>query len=476
MNEKNRRKYLSILFAFLVILNPNINMIDPLPDFIAYFIFAWVIGRAGEIVPYLSEAKSAAVKLGFVTLLRVPLTAVMLMNMYAGRDIVPLFTLIFSVIEAILLYSLVANLFAGLFYLGERCDLPDIISPYPLFGKRITPDALKLVTLSFVLTKSVLNVVPELCLISTENPTLKRNLATAYPILLVICILAVLAFGIIWATLAWNYAKSVYRGGDVEVAVRGLAGEEKLAALENKKRISTYTSTLTVLAVSTLLSFDIAFDNTGGINVLPHFIFGVFLLYVGVRLFESKKIKLGMFISQLFFTVFGLLSHYFTITFHDEYTMLELLDRAGAQKAYIPIEIFSALEAISFLALLAFLALGFRTFIRSHTGIEPTSESYNTTERDYHRRTSVKSYILFGIMALIQLLKCIKVFLDAKVELIFTETGIIDTSPTPWLGWVTVGVCVLLVGYAFYYLSDVKSDVLFKYGTEEPEAARGRYE
>ena len=476
MNAKHRSKYLALIFSLIVLLNPNFNMIDPLPDFIAYFIFAWMIGTAGEIVPYFSETRSAAIKLGFVTLARVPAALIMLTNMYAGRDIVPLFTLTFSVIEAILLYSLVTNLFAGLYYMGERCELPAIISPFKAARRAISPDALKLVTLTFVLTKSVLNVIPDICLLTTENPGLKKFFTSAYPVLLVICMTAVLIFGIIWAFMSWKYARAIYQGGDIAEAVRCLAGEEKLTALENKKRISTFTSALTVFAVSTIFSVDIAFDNTGGINILPHFIFGALLLYVGVRLFDSKRLRLGLAVSQLFYTVFSLLAHYFTVSFLDGHTMLELLDRAEAQRAYIPVKVFSALEAAAFVFLVIFMALGFCAFIRHHTGIEPSSDGYNATEREYHKKMSIKACILFGIAGIIQLLKCIKVFLDANIELIFTEADIIVTSPAPWLGWATLGISALLIGYAFYYLSEVKADVRFKYDKEESITQRGAFE
>jgi len=476
MNSKYKSRYIGLIISFILILNPSFNMIDPLPDFIAYFFFAWLIGTAGEIVPYLAEVRSAAIKLGFVTLVRIPSAMIMLTNMYAGRDIVPLFTLIFSVIEAILLYSLVTNLFHGLYYMGERCAISRAISDFTAFGRKISPDTLKLTTLSFVLTKSVLNVIPEICLLTTENPTLKKFFTAAYPPLLIVCLFAVLIFGIIWAYLAWRYAKAIYNDKSIADAVRELAGEEKLALLENKKRISIFTSTLTVLAVSTLFSFDIAPDNTGGVNIVPHFLFGALMLYVGVRLFEGKWLKLGLAISELAYTVFSILAHYFTISFLDAHTMLELLDRKEAQAAYIPVEVFSALEALSFLALILFMVIGFSKFLRTHTGIAPESSGYNSTERAYHSNMIVKAACLFGLAMLIQLLKCVKVFLDSKVELIFTETDMIVTSPAPWLGWVTLGLSVLLVGYAFYYLSDVKSDVRFKYDKEEKETKRGLYE
>ena len=475
MNNK-RLTFIGLIFCFILLVIPSFNMIAPLPDFIAYFFFAFLIGKSTEIVPYLAEAKSAALKLGYVTLARLPAAAVMLMNMHAGRDIVPLFTLVFAVIEAILLYSLITNLFSGLYYMSERCELPEIISPVEFFGKKASSDTVRALTLFFALAKCTLNVLPEFCLLTTENPSLKKFFIESYPVLLIVCMLASLLFGIVWFVFAYKYARNIYKCSDLTLAIEGLAGEEKLAIINNKIRISSFTKTLTLLAVSTVFSFDIVFDNTGGVNLLPHFIFGALLFYVGMRIYEGRGLKIALAVSQLLFTVFGLLSHYFTIRFLDSHTMLELLDREDAKAAYRSVEIFSLLETLSFIALTVLMAIGFRKFLTRHTGIDPSSDGYNRTELQYHRRSALRACVFFGIAALVQILKCLKVFLDAKIELIFSETDVIVTSPLPWLGWATVGVCVLLIGYAFYYLSEVKADVRFKYDKEEKEAKRGLYE
>ena len=195
-----------------------------------------------------------------------------------------------------------------------------------------------------------------------------------------------------------------------------------------------------------------------------------------MRLFDSKKIKTGLIVSELLFTVFGLTAHYFNIHFLDNHEMLDLLEREEARAAYLPIEVFTALETAFFLILTSFMAIGFIGFIKKHTGIDPDAEGYNKTERQYHRKMTSGALVFFCGAALVQVLKCVKVFLDAKIELIFTNTDVIVTSPLPWLGWAIVGVCVLLICYAFYYISDVKNDVRFKYDMEEHEQRRGAYE
>jgi hypothetical protein len=89
---------LSLVFLF----NPNVNLIDVLPDFVAYVILLLVIGSHAESIPYLSECKGALIKLTLVTLIKIPAFTIMYSNMVSGKDIVPLFTLVFAVLEFLL--------------------------------------------------------------------------------------------------------------------------------------------------------------------------------------------------------------------------------------------------------------------------------------------------------------------------------------------------------------------------------------
>ena len=54
MNNK-RLTFTGLIISFVLLIIPNFNMIDPLPDFLAYFFFAYLIGKSTEIVPYLAD-------------------------------------------------------------------------------------------------------------------------------------------------------------------------------------------------------------------------------------------------------------------------------------------------------------------------------------------------------------------------------------------------------------------------------------
>ena len=154
----------------------------------------------------------------------------------------------------------------------------------------------------------------------------------------------------------------------------------------------------------------------------------------------------------------------------------ELLERTDAQAAYLPIKVFAVLEGIALISLTVLMALGMRSFIIKNTGIEKCRDTYGKADRDRHLALTVRAYILFSLVGLIALVKIIKVFVDADVTTIFTQTGMIVTSGAPWLLWVGVGLSLCLVIYSFIYLGELRSEVRFKYDGDTEDTRRGRFE
>ena len=65
-------KYGWLIFALIMLFNPNLQLIDILPDFIGFFILAKFIERAADAAPYFEEARAAFVKLGYISLAKIP--------------------------------------------------------------------------------------------------------------------------------------------------------------------------------------------------------------------------------------------------------------------------------------------------------------------------------------------------------------------------------------------------------------------
>ena len=70
--QKAKKTYSLLIFAAILLFNPNVNVIDPLPDFIAYFIIARLLIFAENDAPYFAEARSAFLRLGYLNLAKLP--------------------------------------------------------------------------------------------------------------------------------------------------------------------------------------------------------------------------------------------------------------------------------------------------------------------------------------------------------------------------------------------------------------------
>ena len=471
-----RRVKVGALFSLslLLLFNPNINLLDVFPDCIAYFMLIYAIGDASESVPYLAECKSALGKLALITLIKIPAFFMMYSNLVTGRDIIPMFTLIFVVLEAILLYSAVSYGYKALAYIGERTDVSISVKPFVINkkGSVMTQSSLKILTLGFFLGKGMLNLLPELLLLTPEEISLRRKLQEAYPTVLLVCILAGLTIGIIWYSIAKKYVKALRETNELTEAISSLKAhptkEEELRISKTK----SLTSALSVLSISSLFSVDITFSDFGDITILPHFIYGIILLYVMYALSENKKMRTLALTFTGVFTLTSILSHVFLSTFLDKYGYLYLLYSSKANEAYIPVKAASVIEAISIIALLYISSLIFKQFITKNTAFSPSDERYSVISKKTHKSLYIRGYIMFGLAGLINVLKCINVFLKGNAKLEFTaisDDGFV-TGTLPWFSTLIFGICVIYIIYSFCFIYDVKSEVKFKYSSDRTDA------
>ena len=179
---KIKNKYPLIALSLILLFNPSANIIDILPDCIAYVLLILAISGVHETVPYLKEARDAMVKLALLTSIKIPALAIMYANMGSGKDIVPLFTLVFVTLELVLLYSLVSNAYLALSYLGERTDCRSVREAFTISrARKYTPEKLRFLTYIFFLARGVLNVIPEIFLLTPEDASLRKKLSEAYP-------------------------------------------------------------------------------------------------------------------------------------------------------------------------------------------------------------------------------------------------------------------------------------------------------
>ncbi len=470
MSKGRNRTFPLIILSPVFLFNPNVNMIDILPDFVAYLILLRCMGMAPDIIPYLEECKDALRKLTIISIVKIPAMLIMFANMYSGRDIIPLFTLSFSVFEIIFLYSAISNGFKGLFYIGERTAASGLIEPIKIYEskgnkKELSADKIKNFTYLFVTVKSLFNVLPEFCLLTFSNLSLKKFLASIYPIILLISVAIAFIVALIWLIIAIKYVKAIHRCTDIKSELIKLADDEKLKCIESKAKLKKLMNALSLFAISSIFTFDLTFRDLGNINILPHFIFGILILSSILCMTDSKRKRITSIILGGSYTVSAFAGYISQISFFDNYDYIDLYNNKTAQNSYSWIKFLGTVEAISALIMLSFFAVIFVSFIKQTTYISPDDMRYAKVDMDRHKLLTAKSTALFSSLGVINILKCAEIYLRSSIKPVFSDATaeIMPSSPMPWLGTLIFALSVLLVIYTLYFVSELKNDINMKY-------------
>lgn len=463
---KIKRTYPLIILSLVFLFNPNMNLIDVLPDCIAYILFAIIIGDLAQTIPYLAECKGAVIKLALVTLIKIPAFSVMYSNMKYGSDIVPLFTFSFTVLEFILIYSAVKNLFLATSYIGERTDCQSVRDKFPLSKRRtLSPEMLEKITLAFFLIKGALNVLPELLLLSKESFTLRKQFRDAYPAVLVISIFVSLIIGAVWLGYALKYVKNIKKKGDLYEAIKSIELYSRPEISSADRTMRKLTDALNLLALSSIFIFDITVQDFGGRNILPHFIYGLVLFCSIISLSENKicKALLTIFVSG--FSISAIINQSLSAQFFGMYQYVDLSYSRYAKEAYIPIKMTAVCEAVFMLAITVVSAIVLMRFIKEHTEVLPGDAAYGESVKRAHRRLIRNTLPLMIISGIINILKCVNVFLMEKVTIIYSEVNPegIAASSAPALSTVIFLLSIIFVIYSFFTVSTLKEEVKFKY-------------
>lgn len=462
---KIKRTYPLFALAIFFLFNPNVNLIDVLPDCLAFLLLFLAIRQAAETVPYLAECKSSLIGLFTITLLKIPAFAVMQSNMGSGKDIVPLFTLVFAAIELILLYSAAEKGFKALGYIGERTDCRSVREPFGKGDRKCTPEALRIMTFIFFASRAALSLLPELLLLTPEDTSLRRRLTEAYPTVLVICIFVSLIVGVFWLVYAMRYAKAIKNGGDLPGAIRLISESGSIGLLGEKEKLKKLTSSLSLLAFSGFFIFDIAFSNFGGYNILPHFIYGIIMFCAVYNFTSDRNVKICLAVGVIGLSISSLALTLFNFRFFESFSYVDLSYSKLAKEAYLPIKISAVLETLFALFLLGASALASSRFIEEHTDTPPSDPSYTAANKKSHLRTKKKVLPLFILSSLIFIVRCADIFIKQSSEIIYSEVNPdgIATSPMPAIGTVLFFASVIYVIYSFVAMSDLKDEIKYKY-------------
>ncbi len=464
-----------IILALAILVNPVVRVADVLPDFIACLLLIRALGYAADRAPFFEEARNGLLNLGIVSLAKIP--AFMIISLARGgntldNDTSVLFTFVFSFIEAIILFGIINNIFAGLFYLGERSSLASAIRPFALSEKRerkASPESLRSFAFVFVAIRAALTALPEMLLLtrSTDGGKGAVNPMALYPYSIVLSIIAVLVLGLILAKRGCAYIRAIRDDGSFFRAIDALIDAERADEVEKRIANKRMRAALTTLIIAAFVTVELRVDNLSSVNIVPHFILGLALMlgvYLVGKYTDGNRYA---FIGAAAYTALGVASFILEIVFTDKYGFGALVRDGAARDAYIPIIVVAVLELCALSATFLFLARGLVEFSRRHTGLDPESDRYGRHERQLHEDIK-KRIILYGasgiLVGTVKLLDVIFRYFSDRTYVALEDTiGTVVSGLVPWFGLVMVIISGVHIGIAMYVLGGLKNEVESKY-------------
>lgn len=363
-----------ILAGVFFLFNPNINVVDVLPDFIGYLLIYRGLFHASFLSDNLRQARDLIWKLAMITAVRAA-SAVLLP--YTSDTFTLLLVFIFAVLETMYAIPAVTTVFEGAYAVGTRLDCAAIYCTVE--KKKRTKQGIvtrtiegaerfKNFTVVFFLLKTVASVIPELPALQltddlSEGSRFQFPLAMFRPWLYVFFGLAVLAVGIVWLSRAVRYINGLRRDPSLCAGIHryfedNVASEPGLMAAIRMKKV------LFLIGFAALSSITFTLD---GLNVLPNVISAIFLFFAFLMLLPKDKRAMTGMILALVTGGFSIGNLFVQVPYFSEYTAQDSYYITEAANMYAPVRLCGMLEFFLLLASFAWLFLLFCRAVQGDT-------------------------------------------------------------------------------------------------------------
>lgn len=357
--------------ALCFLFNPNITVIDPLPDFIGYIFLSFTLSKLGDLNDSLGEARKSFLRMALIDAGKL-LAIFWIFGIEAAGERSSSFLLwsfVFAVLELIFLIPAYQKLFEGILQLGNFYENTSIFKkPKRARTDKSITERLQRLTVLFVGAKAVLSFLPELAdltNLSYDEQGSTVNLYQYIGTMRVLCFLPVLVLGIVWLVRMLRYV-SLLRRDDVLMEGMNATYEKKVLPNEGRFIARSVGMASVALIMGAILTLDLRLDH---INVLPDaFAFVGFLIFF---LFLKKRTSLAKVLWTVALALYGtfcVASMIGQSLFFSNYTYGSLMRSDEALLAYVVLVAIEIGKAISFLLIGLCIARSFNATIVAHTG------------------------------------------------------------------------------------------------------------
>ena len=389
-----------ILAGFLFFLNPNILVVDFLPDFIGTILILYGLAHAAEIDERIRHTRKTLYILLAVAIGRFLCTFLVPIIDPSEYTWFLVFAFCFGIGEAYLFCRAMYTLDSGLTYLSLQTGHNEIY--------KTTGGTALGMTIIFTVVKNVFAIFPALTYLNSDYGTvtdIQTNWTFVMWMLMAINVLLVTVYGILWYIRMLKFWKPLKNSPFITHVEQRYAAEylsnRPLTVYRDLKRISL------LLASAMLFAIPLRLD---GIDILPDVFAGVLLFYAGrflKRMYPEtagKTVLLSIGYTVVSAIEWGYMLWFVTSNY--SYQAAEgFSDVMGYQvfrymhllSAYMVYGILIAVKLILFLAVLFSMRKCFRKMIVEHTG-SITEVSAGTLKTEEVRK--ILDRVLWAVMIL----------------------------------------------------------------------------
>lgn len=355
--------------AFIFFFNPNIAVIDILPDFIGYLLLSLALLKVSMLCEGLADARRAFERMILVDGAKL-LAMVWIFGVNSSNDRTSsllLWSFIFVVLEMIFAVPAFIKLFDGLSELGNFHENTSIHGSKREGGTSYT-DKLKHFTTVFVILKAAATLLPELSALGTsafEEGSKVVNLYRYIGVMRGLAMTPVVIVGIVWIVFVLRYFARILAdkklcGGVSAAYVEKVAPKRGLFTIRNVRAATWF------LVAAAVLTLDVRLEE---INILPDIVV-VILIAISFAFF-ARTVKLSFKAPAALMALFGVSTVFSVIAenyFLEKYTYNAIEKSSEALTSYLVYVGAVALQGILFVCMLSVFFKGLKRVIAEHTG------------------------------------------------------------------------------------------------------------
>lgn len=373
--------------GMLFFVNPNVNIIDIVPDFIGLFLMFYSLRKLRDLSCDIEKTRTAVLKLTLVNFLKqFSLAWTFFSSSEAGFLLV--FTFCFTIAESVYFISIMSSFCNGVLFLGT------------MYNGTVTLkhlNSIKNVSIALFLTREILTLAPELLYLRIDE-FFGYLVADYKGGIVLLCVVLQFISGIIWVAFIIQYISIINQD---KVFSENLTEkyERKRPSLENLFKVRKLKHIMYVFGTAVFLTTTFFLD---GINFIPDYLSAIAFIAMIILLKKYIKNIIIPILLSSFYLVSSAGYEIVNSIFAKKYYYFGISKNFESYEMYITTIILSAVKTLFLIVLAVAIYKIINSLINDHIGIESKHpDVYNSGIAKHERHTMrVKSAIILILMIL----------------------------------------------------------------------------